>query len=121
MEFAYAGAGLAVYSFECADRVRPLGVGVFERGFDETLFCYTNNIPNRDGGTHLSGFRTALTRVVSQYAQANDVMYVKFADTGAGRLVYGFERANRMRCLGVGVFERGFDEARDVGKADLLG
>ncbi|MDD5260748.1 MAG: DNA topoisomerase (ATP-hydrolyzing) subunit B [Methylacidiphilales bacterium] len=49
----------------------------YNDGYSEMVLCYTNTVHNPDGGTHLSGFRTALTRSINQYAKSNNILKEK--------------------------------------------
>jgi DNA gyrase subunit B len=46
----------------------------YNDGYSETTFSFANNINTHEGGTHLSGFKSALTRTINAYAQANDLL-----------------------------------------------
>jgi DNA gyrase subunit B len=45
--------------------------------FSETVMAFANNVYNPDGGTHLTGFRTAITRVLNEYARKNSLLKEK--------------------------------------------
>ena len=46
----------------------------YNDAYDERVFCFANNIPNPDGGTHLAGFRSALSKVISRYATTGNLL-----------------------------------------------
>jgi DNA gyrase subunit B len=50
---------------------------IYNDSFADQLYAYANSIHNVEGGTHLSGFRTALTRVINNYARQNDLLKEK--------------------------------------------
>ena len=49
----------------------------YNDGYNEQILCFANSIPNTDGGTHLTGLRTALTRAINQYSKANNLLKEK--------------------------------------------
>jgi DNA gyrase subunit B len=61
----------------------------YNEGFNESLYSYANNINTIEGGTHLSGFRSALTRVINQYAKSNNLLKEKDPSLGGDDLREG--------------------------------
>src|SRR4051795_3521002 len=45
----------------------------YNDSYNDQILCFANSIPNPDGGTHLTGFRTALTKAINQYARSNSL------------------------------------------------
>ena len=71
-----------IYFSKIQDQIAIEGALQYNDGYAETVFSFANNINTIEGGTHLSGFRSALTRAINQYAKAKNLLKNEIAITG---------------------------------------
>lgn len=75
----------SIVSFGGEDKDIQVDVAMqWTNAYNESMLCFTNNIPQKDGGTHLAGFRAALTRTVNNYINENGLIKSKDKDMITG-------------------------------------
>ncbi len=71
------GIGQAIYFLKTREDVQVEIALQYNQTYSETVLSFANNVHTKEGGTHLSGFRTALTRVINQYARKTGALKEK--------------------------------------------
>ena len=71
------GIGSAIYFMKTREDVQVEIALQYNQTYTETVLSFANNVHTKEGGTHLSGFRTALTRVINQYARKSGAIKEK--------------------------------------------
>ena len=75
----------SIISFGAEDKDIQVDVAMqWTNAYNESMLCFTNNIPQKDGGTHLAGFRAALTRTINNYINENGLIKSKDKDMITG-------------------------------------
>src|SRR6516225_7865369 len=68
---------ISIVAEQAAEGGAPIGIELamqWNASYQEQIFCYTNNVHNKDGGTHLTGLRAALTKVFNSYGAAQNLL-----------------------------------------------
>jgi len=89
------------------DSVDVAGAIQYNDGYNESVYSYANNIPTTEGGTHLVGFRSALTRTINNYAQKNNLL--KNGKNGGLTLIGDDSREGLAAVISVRVVEPQFE------------